>query len=120
MDDAATIRWTERLNINCAFKIPQYVYQSAIYFLLFQSEVVYIGQSVNPCSRIQDHAFNKEFDEARIVPMDKSILLNIEGALIRLLKPKFNTIHHARGRKEEDERYLQFFYYTLRKIRLAT
>lgn len=65
---------------------------SGIYFLVKNGEVVYVGQSVNPGFRIATHMADdrKDFDSAFLVPVPASRLNDVEGAMIRLLRPRLN------------------------------
>lgn len=71
--------------------------RGAVYFLILDGEVVYVGQTTNIEQRAYSHlnlesrwGVPKRFD--RIVAMDVAIddLDAYEGALIRLIRPRFN------------------------------
>jgi hypothetical protein len=62
-----------------------------VYFLVLGDQVVYIGQSVNPPMRVSQHRKNKEFSNAFFIPVIKSELDAVEGALIRLMNPPLNS-----------------------------
>lgn len=55
---------------------------------------LYVGQSVNVFARLSAHG-DKEFHGVRILPCDREHLNDIEGLLIRLLRPPLNG--HAKG-----------------------
>lgn len=68
-----------------------------VYFLCHEGEVVYVGQSNSPASRIATHITEatKVFDRVYLLPAPKSDLLQVESAMIRLLKPKYNGTKHG-------------------------
>lgn len=74
-----------------------------IYFLCRDEEVVYVGQSVSPLSRIAQHKnahggtgdAEKDFNEVYFLPWPKSDLDGIEGALIRALAPEYNSVRNS-------------------------
>jgi hypothetical protein len=63
-----------------------------VYFLLHRDEVVYVGQSTNVFGRVAAHTgdISKAFDGAAYLPLPVSVLDSVEGALIRLLRPRLN------------------------------
>src|SRR5579859_6916954 len=63
-----------------------------IYFLCVKTELVYIGQSLDPVRRIRHHAKVKDFDRVFYIERPEDELNAIEGALIRLLAPRLNEI----------------------------
>lgn len=71
-------------------EIPIGDYPPGVYFLTFENKIVYIGQSVSPVSRISQHT-DKNFTRAYMVPVPRTALDNVEGALIRLLNPPLNS-----------------------------
>lgn len=80
-----------------------------IYFLCFNGEVVYVGQSVQAASRIKQHIHTKVFTEAYFLAWPRDDLNRIEGALIRSLRPRLNgqtpTGHMVGVRLDMDEEY---------------
>jgi len=70
-------------------QIPHVEYQSGVYFLCKDQEVIYIGQSVSPGSRISAHCAEgrRAFDSAFLLPCPRSELNELEGSFIRVLKP---------------------------------
>ena len=62
-----------------------------IYFLIKNEEIVYIGQSVNGISRIQQHT-DKDFDSYFILETKKEYLNDLESHYI----VKFNPIYNKR------------------------
>jgi hypothetical protein len=47
---------------------------TAFLFLIYEDEIVYVGQSVNMYSRITQHAVDKKFDRYAFVPCLKEHL----------------------------------------------
>ena len=60
-----------------------------VYFLCLEDEAVYVGQSVNVHARVPMHT-DKEFNRAFFLPVPRSDLTAVEGAFIRLLRPRYN------------------------------
>jgi hypothetical protein len=75
------------------------VIRSAVYVLLLQGEVVYVGESINPYSRLGAHVkdSNKRFDSIRILPCAKHRRHYWEAVLIYKYQPLFNK----KGKKKE-------------------
>lgn len=73
-------------------QMPSYPYQPGVYFLCSGDEVVYVGQSVSPSSRIDQHQRDpkKSFDRIYLLPVPESELDNVESAFIKTLLPKQN------------------------------
>lgn len=71
----------------------------AVYFLVRDSEVVYVGQSTNPLTRVQSHADRVAFHRAFALPVPVEHLNAVEGALIRLFNPVHNATHAYTGAK---------------------
>jgi hypothetical protein len=63
---------------------------TAVYFLIRDDIVVYVGQSTNVSSRVKTGHGEKQFDRAVCLPVPKSKLLTVEKAFIRALKPEYN------------------------------
>ena len=70
-------------------QIPKNEYQPGIYFLCKDSEVIYVGQSVSPSSRIGTHSGDKtkDFDRVYLLPTPQSELNDVEAAFIHHLMP---------------------------------
>lgn len=60
-----------------------------IYFLIKNSEIIYIGQSVNIFSRLQGHK-SKDYDSVAFIPCPKSQLDILETLYILHYEPKLN------------------------------
>jgi hypothetical protein len=112
IDAPVSIREIENLRM-----MPHYNMTPAVYFLVEKDKVVYIGQSTNPASRVAAHDNIKVFDRVFILPVPRSALNGVEGALIRLLQPKLNGGERnqknkglqAPGDPADDEDYLAVF-----------
>ena len=106
-----SIRGIENLRM-----LPHYNMVPAIYFLVDNDRVVYIGQSCNPASRVKTHEDNKVFDRVYLLPVPRPALNGVEGALIRLLQPELNGGDsrktgglQAPGNPDEDEKFIATF-----------
>lgn len=64
-------------------------YPPCVYFLIREQAVIYVGQSRNFSSRIQQHR-EKSFDYALFLPVPVEDLLRVEGEFIRRLRPPLN------------------------------
>ena len=111
IDAPVSIRGIENLRM-----LPHYNMTPAIYFLVENDKVVYIGQSCNPASRVRTHEDNKVFDRVYVLPVPRSALNGVEGALIRLLQPELNGGDNrkpgyipAPGNPDEDEKFITTF-----------
>ena len=62
--------------------------QAAVYFLVKENEVVYIGKTINR-QRIQGHR-NKDFDYVYFMPLSKNIYSKLELNLIKKYTTKYN------------------------------
>lgn len=77
-------------NIPNLRQFSQFVPPPGVYFLCLGAEVVYVGQSVAPAARVSTHRSDKQFDRSYLLPVPESLLNCVEGAFIRLLRPKLN------------------------------
>ena len=75
----------EIVSSSIEWKLP-----SGVYFLICDSSVVYVGQSVNVFSRIGTHANEKKFDRFAFVPCEPSMLNKLESLYIHMLRPRLN------------------------------
>jgi hypothetical protein len=65
--------------------------QPGVYFLCSGDEVVYVGYSMHPVTRVYSHISDeKDFDRAFYAPCPKERVEEIEAAFLLLLKPKLN------------------------------
>lgn len=77
------------MNLPGLQQMPSLGYQPGVYFLCKKDEVVYVGQSITPSSRVNQHIYErrKEFDRVYLFPVPESELNNVEGAFILHLMP---------------------------------
>jgi len=85
------------LNVPSLQQIPASEYQPGVYFLCKGADVVYVGQSVAPASRIATHAVcpSKDFDRAYLLPVPASDLDEVEAAFIKTLNPSQQGRHRS-------------------------
>lgn len=67
-----------------------------VYFLIKDCEVIYVGQSVNIHSRIDEHDRVKDFDTFTYIECEKENLSLLEARYISKFKPKLN--YDSKGR----------------------
>lgn len=72
---------------------------ATIYVLFKQSEIVYVGQSINPYSRIGQHTKDKDFDHFRVMPCLKNRMTYWEDYLIYKYQPKYNVLGKKKGNR---------------------
>jgi excinuclease UvrABC nuclease subunit len=79
-----------------------------IYFLCHQSKLVYIGKAVNITNRIFGHISEgiKEFYSVFYIPCHVANLDQIESALIKYFRPKYN-MSHSKAKTEADEKIFE-------------
>lgn len=63
-----------------------------IYYLKQDDEIVYVGQTINPGLRIQDHRYdkNKQFNNVKYMAVNEEEADYIECEEIRRHSPKYN------------------------------
>lgn len=90
------------------FTIPSEAFDSGVYILSHEGEVVYVGQSKTVFSRIMSHSKKeeKQFDCVKFIPVRKQYLNAVEGALIRRLQPSLNK-NNGPGDPQEDDAYIE-------------
>jgi hypothetical protein len=64
---------------------------SGVYFLILGNRVVYVGQSVNVYSRIDEHTRVKSFERYAYVPCSIDMLDKLESLYIHCLRPTLNS-----------------------------
>jgi len=67
-----------------------FVRQCGIYFLVNNSKVVYVGQSVHASARIISHVQNKKFDKVTFIPCKQAHLDVLESLYIHHFRPPLN------------------------------
>ena len=79
-------------NVKGLTELTHILYPPGVYFLVDGNEVVYVGQSVNPMSRVGEHLRSKagKFERVYFVPVPQFMLDAVEGGFIKLLSPKLN------------------------------
>jgi len=79
-------------NLGNVTKLEFYEVQPAVYFLISRGEIVYIGQSIQPRSRIAQHVAEgqKEFDSVFLKHCAPEDLDKWESAYIHSFEPKYN------------------------------
>lgn len=65
---------------------------ACVYFLIKRDEVVYVGKSDILAGRLMQHFNDKDFDRALFMRVPEDDACRIEGAFIRLLTPKYNSL----------------------------
>ena len=87
-----TIPPTSISSVKGLTELTHILYPPGVYFLVKGDEVVYVGQSVNPMSRVGDHMRQKIdlFDRVYFVPVPQFMLDAVEGGFIKLLSPRLN------------------------------
>jgi hypothetical protein len=69
---------------------------AGVYFLMFQSRVVYVGATHCVAKRIGDHCRNKRFDRAYFIPAELQHAFAIERTYIHKLQPVYNRAGTSR------------------------
>jgi hypothetical protein len=72
------------------------LHAAAVYFLIADGEVVYVGQTVNLYARIGSHREDKIWDRVLFLPVPREDLDETERRWIARLNPKYNT-HPGKG-----------------------
>ena len=74
-----------------------------VYFLLWENEIIYIGQSTNIIQRICSHVTEgkKGFDRVLYLPCPQGLLDHYERQLIRHIRPCHNRQHLEMARSAE-------------------
>lgn len=76
-------------------RVPATIFQSAVYVLLWDDRIVYVGQSDCPARRINQHQKTKRFNNAAMIPCSAEYKDELETALIKLWRPQYN-IHDGK------------------------
>lgn len=70
---------------------------SCIYFLFFQSQLLYIGKTTNLRNRMLNHPLNFQYNVLRWIQVDSEKLDDYEKRLITILKPLYNIQHNTKN-----------------------
>jgi hypothetical protein len=70
--------------------IPSHPVMCGIYFLIRDSKVVYVGQSLHVEARLATHALQKQFDSWAWIPCDIEDLISVERAYLDIFLPEDN------------------------------
>lgn len=65
---------------------------TGVYFLIKETEIVYIGQSINCPKRIAEHTKDKDFDNFTIIKCERDELDILESLYIFKFEPKLNKV----------------------------
>lgn len=79
-----------------------------IYFLLRKNEICYIGKSNSLGQRISAHSKDKTFDEVKYIPVPEEHQSVLELALIKAVRPQYNTQPLSRMTKNEEALLKQY------------
>lgn len=81
----------ELRSVGRVFDVSRNLLPTGVYFLYLGDRLQYIGQSVEPATRLSQHRHSgKAFDRAFVIPVPAFMLDNVEGALIRYFRPPLN------------------------------
>ncbi len=81
----------ELRSVGKVFDVSSNLLPTGVYFLYLGGKLQYIGQSIEPASRLSQHRHSgKVFDRAYIIPVPAFELDRVEGALIRHFRPPLN------------------------------
>jgi len=77
---------------------PSKIKICGIYFLLSEGKVMYVGQSTNLHTRLQQHQSRRKFDALSFIECDRHLLDELESRYIHALHPPWNG-RGAKGTK---------------------
>lgn len=66
---------------------------SYVYFLIDNSEIVYVGQALNLQNRLEMHKLDKTFSRVSWLLVPRNMINTIEAYYINELKPKYNKAY---------------------------
>ena len=75
-----------------ALSQPAHGQTCGIYLLIYQTEIVYVGQSRDVYSRLPIHAMDKQFDRFTIIPCPLDLLNELEAEYIVKFAPRYNVM----------------------------
>lgn len=73
-------------------ELTHFLQPPGVYFLCLADEVVYVGQSIKPVTRVETHRAdkNKQFDRVYFIPVPEFLLNAVEREFIAYFRPRFN------------------------------
>jgi len=81
----------ELRSVGRVFDVANNLLPTGVYFLYLNGVLQYIGQSIEPATRLSQHQHSgKVFDRAFVIPVPSFLLNRVEGALIRHFRPPLN------------------------------
>lgn len=81
----------ELRSVGKVFDVSRNLLPTGVYFLYLSGVLQYIGQSIEPATRLSQHRHaGKVFDQAFILPVPAFMLDEVEGSLIRHFRPSLN------------------------------
>ncbi|MFL9904389.1 GIY-YIG nuclease family protein [Paraburkholderia fungorum] len=81
----------ELRSVGKVFDVSNNLLPTGVYFLYLGGVLQYVGQSIEPATRLSQHRHSgKVFDRAFVIPMPAFMLDRVEGALIRHFRPPLN------------------------------
>jgi len=98
----------ELRSVGRVFDVSNNLLPTGVYFLYLEGALQYIGQSIEPASRLSQHRRGgKMFDRAFVIPVPAFMLDQVEGALIRHFRPPLNGNTAPRGDGNHEETLAQ-------------
>jgi len=73
------------------------VFRHGVYVLFSKNVVVYVGESINPYTRVISHMKDKEFDYFRVLYCRSNRKKYWEKKLIESYRPKYNKTHKPKS-----------------------
>jgi len=82
------------------YRVDSPLFLCGVYFLCSESAVVYVGSSTNIFSRVISHG-NRGHDKSFYIIVPEKVLMAVEGAFIKILKPEQNKVISVHQHKEK-------------------
>ena len=92
------------------FKDVTYLLHPGIYVLVYEGEVMYVGQSKFPLARIGIHDHDITYDRVYFIRCPRDKLLEMEAEYIAKLNPKLNKTTYISGSRYHLERDADRFF----------
>lgn len=77
--------------LNDVYEFNYQKFPPCVYFLVYDDNIVYVGETIYLSTRIDAHKKEKIFDSVFYIPVIKQELKRVEKAIIKYLKPKYNN-----------------------------